>query len=100
MGLGEKAGSVHEIPEHLVLHPRGHRPAPEARGRAAVGVDRRSAAKGVTAPAPGRAVVDVLDLRRSPTAVGRRRLTTAPVRSTERPARGVIPTTRRELAVW
>src|SRR5262249_36510504 len=39
---------VHEVWEHLVVHPRGDRPAPEARGRAAVGVDRGPAAKGVT----------------------------------------------------
>src|SRR6266540_3899614 len=53
VGLHEAAGPVHEVPERLVVHPRGHRAAPEARGRAAVGVDRRSAAKGVTDSAPG-----------------------------------------------
>src|SRR5207245_10480593 len=53
VGLYEGAGPVHEVQEHLVLHPRGHRAAAEARGRAAVGVDRRSAATGRTAPARG-----------------------------------------------
>jgi hypothetical protein len=93
VGLHEAAGPVHEIQEYLVLHPRGHRAAPEARGRAADGVDRRSAAKGVTESASGQP-------SRSPMAVGPHRLTTAPVRSTGRPAGGVIPATLRELAGW
>ena len=57
--------------------------------------------RGVTDPAPGRAVVDVRATfagRRWPWASPSAPL--APVRSTGRPARGVIPTTRRELAVW
>jgi hypothetical protein len=91
VGLHEAAGPVHEVQEGLVLHPRGHRAAAEARGRAAVGVDRRSAAKGVTDPAPG-------DLRgrRWPWGLAVRPL--APVRSTERPTGEVIPATRRECA--
>jgi hypothetical protein len=48
VGQDEGGGPVHEIQEHLVLHPRGHRAAAGARGRAAVGVDRRSAAKTMT----------------------------------------------------
>jgi hypothetical protein len=56
-------------------------------------VDRRSAAKGVTESASGQP-------SRSPMAVGPHRLTTAPVRSTGRPAGGVIPATLRELAGW
>jgi hypothetical protein len=37
-GQDEGGGAVHEVQEHLVLHPRGDRPAAEARGRAAVGM--------------------------------------------------------------
>jgi hypothetical protein len=88
VGLGEEAGPVHEISKHLVLHPRGDRPAAEARGRAAVRVDRGPPAKDVTDPGPVRATVD---RSRQPSLVARvmrpvgltdRPL--APVRSTER----------------
>src|SRR2546429_4321855 len=37
VGLHEAAGPVHEVQEGLVLHPRGHRAAAEARRRAADG---------------------------------------------------------------
>ena len=37
-GQDARCGPVHEIPKHLVVHPRSDRPAAEARGRAAVGV--------------------------------------------------------------
>jgi hypothetical protein len=62
VGLHEAAGPVHEVQERLVLHPRGDRPDAEARGRAAVRVDRRSAAKKVMDSGPG-------NLRRSSMAV-------------------------------
>jgi len=68
--MDEEACPVHEVQEHLVPHPRGHRAAVEARGGAAVGMDRRSAAKGVMDPAQG-------DLRRSPMTVGPRRPTSS-----------------------
>src|SRR5258708_1756684 len=55
VGPDARAGPVHEVQERLVLHPRGHRLAAEAGGRAAVGVDRRAAAKAGTDPAPRRA---------------------------------------------
>jgi hypothetical protein len=50
VGLDEGACPVHEVRDKLVLHPRGHRPAVEARGRTAVGVDRGPAAKAMTDP--------------------------------------------------
>src|SRR5207237_9519790 len=53
VGLHEAAGPVHEVQEGLALHPRGHRAALEARGGAAVWMDRRSATKEVTVPVPG-----------------------------------------------
>src|SRR6266404_6257549 len=59
VGQDERRCPVHEVREHLVLHPRGHRPAPEARRAAAVGMDLRPAAKGVTDPAPAQAMGDV-----------------------------------------
>src|SRR5262249_32188203 len=40
VGQDEKVGPVHEVRQHDVIHPRGDRAAAEARGRAAVGVER------------------------------------------------------------
>jgi hypothetical protein len=97
------AGPVHEVQEHLVVHPRGDRPTPQARGRAAVGVDRRSAANGVTDPAPGR-----LRGRRRPgqpsgVADGRGASPSdlwRPSVQRRGPAGEVIPATRQECAGW
>jgi hypothetical protein len=50
--MDEEASSVHEIQERLISHPRGDRAVAEARGGAADRMDRRSAAKVVTDPAP------------------------------------------------
>ena len=77
VGLDEGARPVHEVQEHLVLHPRGHRPAAEARGRAAVGMDRRSAAKGVTDLYHEERPPVLGNLRRSPMHVGPRRPTSS-----------------------
>jgi hypothetical protein len=101
VGLDEGGGPVHEVQECLVFHPRGHRAAAEAGGGAAVGVERRSAAKKVTDLVSGRALIDVratFASRRWPWGLAVR--PTAPLRSTERPAGEVIPATRRECAVW
>jgi hypothetical protein len=69
VGLHEGAGPLHEVPEHLVLHPRGHRAAAEAGGRAAVRggpqADREEGDGGLRRG----------DLRRLPMAVGPRRST-------------------------
>jgi hypothetical protein len=72
-----RGGPVHEVRERLVLHPRGHRAAAEARGRAAVGVDRRSAAKGVTDLYHEERPPVLGNLRRSPMHVGPRRPTSS-----------------------
>jgi len=85
VGLHEAAGPVHEVQEGLVLHPRGGRPAPEARGGAAVGMDRRSAAKDVTDPVPG-GHRRPGQPSRLPMAVGLAVRPLAAVRSTRRPA--------------
>jgi len=85
LGMDEGAGPVHEVREHLVVHPRRNRPAPEARGRAAVGVDRGPAAKGIVRTSMGRVRPD--------------RPTLAPVRPTETIRReGYTPPSRRKVA--
>jgi hypothetical protein len=61
-------------------------------------MDRRSAAKGVTDSAPGRADRHLANLRRSPMAVGLAVRSLAPVHSTETIRREILPATRPEPA--
>ena len=76
--------------QDLVLHPRGHRPALEARGRAAVGVARGQAAKRVTnLESRGTTATG-----RCPSGLAVRPL--APSVRRKGPAGEVIPATRRE----